>query len=115
MNQEILEISKTIRSAVPVEQIYLFGSYAYGEPDADSDFDFFMVIPDTGLKPLDAVRQARFALTSFARTTSVDILADYKNRFDERSKLNTLEKKIRKDGVLLYDSLPNQKTNPRKL
>jgi predicted nucleotidyltransferase len=103
MNQEILEISKAIRSAVPVERIYLFGSYAYGEPDADSDFDFFMVLPDAGIKPLDAMRQARFALTTLDRRAPVDILADYKSRFDERSKLNTLEQKIYREGVLLYE------------
>jgi predicted nucleotidyltransferase len=103
MNQEIVEISEAIKSAVQAERIYLFGSHANGKPNKDSDFDFFIVIPDKGVKPLEAMRQARFALIPLNRKTSVDILADYQSRFDIRSKLNTLERKIVSEGVLLYE------------
>jgi len=84
---------------------YLFGSYVYGTPNSDSDFDFFLVIPDIGIKPLEAIRQARLALIPLNWKTSVDILADYRNRFDQRSKLNTLERKIVDEGALLYERL----------
>jgi hypothetical protein len=33
----------------------------------------------------------------------VDIIAQYKTRFDERRKLPTMEQEIVKEGVLLYD------------
>ena len=98
-----MEISEAIKSAVQSERIYLFGSYAYGTSDKDSDFDFYIVTPDSGAKPLETIRQARFALIPLNRTTSVDILADYKSRFETRSKLNTLERKIVNEGVLLYE------------
>ncbi len=103
MNREIMEINNAIKSNVPVERIYLFGSYANGTPDEDSDYDFFMVIPDDGMRPFDAVRQARLALIPIGRKTPVDILADYLSRFEMRSKFNTLERKIVTDGVLLYE------------
>ena len=103
MNQEIIEIKTAIKSAVYAERIYLFGSYAYGIPNKDSDYDFFIVIPDKGIKPLEAIRQARFALIPLNRKTSVDILADYCTRFDQRSKLNTLERTIVNEGILLYE------------
>jgi len=103
LNREVMEISEAIKSVVQAERIYLFGSYAYGTPDEDSDFDFFIVIPDAGIKPLEAIRQARFALIPLNRKTSVDILADYRSIFDQRSKLNTLERKIANEGVLLYE------------
>lgn len=103
MNNEVMEISEAIKSAVQAERIYLFGSYAYGTPDEESDLDFFIVIPDSGMKPLEAIRKARFALIPLNRKASVDILADYRNRFDQRSKLNTLERKIANEGVLLYE------------
>ena len=103
MHHEIMKISETISVAVDAEKIYLFGSHAYGTPRDDSDFDFFIVMPDTGVKPFEAIRQARFALIPLKRKTSVDILADYRSRFDQRSKLNTLERKIANEGVLLYE------------
>ena len=98
-----MKINEAIKAAIPVEKIYLFGSYAYGTPDKDSDFDFFIVLPDGGLKPLEAIRQARFAIIPLNRETPVDILADYESRFEQRSKLNTLERKILNDGMLLYE------------
>jgi predicted nucleotidyltransferase len=101
--QEITEINNVIKSTVDVERIYLFGSYAYGTPNDDSDFDFYVVIPDDGIKPLDAMRQARLALIPLQRKSSVDIMVDSLSRFEQRSKFNTLERKIAKDGVLLYE------------
>jgi predicted nucleotidyltransferase len=39
ISREIERIAETIRQAVPAEKIYLFGSYAYGKPHKDSDYD----------------------------------------------------------------------------
>jgi predicted nucleotidyltransferase len=103
LKREIIQISDAIKAVVPVERIYLFGSYAYGQPDEDSDYDFFMVLPDEGIKPIEAVRQARFALIPLDRKSPIDILADYSSRFEQRSKLNTLEQRILNEGGLLYE------------
>ena len=103
INQEILNITEAIKQAVPTERIYLFGSYAYGTPNADSDYDFFVVIPDGVLRPIDAMKQARRSLSQFDRKTPVDILADYRSRFDQRKQMNTLERKIANEGVVLYE------------
>ena len=103
MNQEIINITETIKQAVPVEKIYLFGSFAYGTPNESSDYDFFMVIPDGGLKPLEAMQKARKSLTKINRKTAVDILADYQGRFNDRKKYNTIERKIANEGVVLYE------------
>jgi predicted nucleotidyltransferase len=103
LNQEILTIAEAIKKAVTVEKIYLFGSYAYGVPNGDSDYDFFVTIPDGGMKPLEATRKARLALIHTARQTPVDILTEYQSSFDERKHCNTLERKIFNDGVILYE------------
>ena len=103
INQEILNITEAIKSAVPAERIYLFGSYAYGTPDENSDYDFFVVIPDGSLRPLDAMKQARRSLRTLDRKTPVDILADYKSRFDDRKNFNTLERKVANEGMVLYE------------
>ena len=103
INQELLSVAEAIKAAIPVERIYLFGSYANGTPTEDSDYDIFVLIPDNGIKPLDAMREARFSLIQLNRKTPIDILADYKSRFEQRSKLNTLERIIANEGVVLYD------------
>lgn len=103
ISKEILNITEAIKNAVPAEKIYLFGSYAYGTPNKDSDYDFFVVIPDGDLRPLEAMKQARRSLRALDRKTPVDILADYKSRFDDRKNFNTLERKIANEGVVLYE------------
>ena len=102
VNQEIRQIAETIRQAVPAERIYLFGSYAYGQPNKDSDYDFFVVIPDGSMRPLEAMRTIRRALLHWDRIIPMDFLADYKSNFEKRKQLNTLERKIDREGVLLY-------------
>jgi len=103
VNQEIMNISEAIKQAVTAERIYLFGSHAYGSPHESSDYDFFIVIPDGGIKPLEAMKQARRSLRNINRKTPVDILADYNSRFSQRSQMNTLERKIINEGMLLYE------------
>ena len=49
------------------------------------------------------VMKARRALSKLKRNTSVDILADYQSRFNKRRQLNTLERRIWSEGVILYE------------
>ena len=103
LSQEIINITEAIKQAVPAERIYLFGSHAYGSPNDDSDYDFFVVIPDGGLRPLEAAQKARRALSAIDRKTPVDILADYQSRFEKRKHLNTLERKVWNEGMVVYE------------
>ena len=102
MTEEINKIKEAIIEALPVEKIYLFGSFAYGTPNADSDYDFYVLISDGSIKPIEARIKARRALSNINRQKDADVLADYKSRFEERSNFNTLERKIARDGVILY-------------
>ena len=43
-NEEIMMLKDCIVSQLSPLQVYLFGSYAYGEPDSDSDYDFYVVV-----------------------------------------------------------------------
>jgi predicted nucleotidyltransferase len=103
MNDEITRIKDRIVGAVDVERLYLFGSYAYGEPNEDSDYDFYMVIPDGGMRPVDAVVEARLSLRGMKRKP-VDILAGTAEIFGRRSNLQaTIERTIAEKGVLIYE------------
>jgi len=102
IKQELEEITKVITETVPVESIYLFGSYAYGTPREDSDFDLYIVFKDEmDMRELDAIRSVRFAMNSI-KTKPIDFLGLKKNRFLDRKIYATLERKIDREGVKLY-------------
>ena len=103
MTDEIMQIRNLIVEAVPAETVYLFGSYARGTPNENSDYDFYVVIPDGGMRPLEAAQKARRSLSKINRRTAVDILADYRSRFEDRRQFNTLERRIVREGIVLYE------------
>ena len=103
--EEIQQIAEIIRQTVPVERIYLFGSHAYGEPNEHSDYDFFVVIPDGAMRTREATRMIHRAIAHSPLRAPTDVMAMHTKRFDELNKLNSLERKIAKDGRLLYGQL----------
>lgn len=108
MNEEIMVITDVIKETVDCEKIYLFGSFAYGEPSADSDLDIYVVIPDDSvLRPIEVMRAVRQNLGKMNREMPLDILASRASRFSEMSALPTMERKIVRDGVLLYEQNGN--------
>ncbi|GBR75849.1 putative nucleotidyltransferases [Candidatus Termititenax persephonae] len=103
LNSDILNIKDRILSSVDCQKIILFGSYAYGAPRADSDYDFYVVLDDGAEKPIRAVQKIYRDLAQTTMQISVDILANYKTRYEERSKLPTLERTVARQGIILYD------------
>ena len=55
--EDLRRICRLIDETLEAEKIYLFGSYAYGTPGANSDYDLCVVIPDGTLRPVDAVKK----------------------------------------------------------
>ena len=95
-------ICRVIRETVETEKIYLFGSYAYGTPDKDSDFDIYVVIPDGSAELMEAARKIYKAL--YGRCDMpLDILTAYFSDFQWRKTEPTLVRKIVREGVLLYE------------
>ena len=102
IKQNLDEISQIIVETVPVESIYLFGSYAYGTPSNNSDLDLYVVFKDEmQLRELDAIRSIRKAIFPIKKM-SMDILGLKQKRFHIRKNYATLEGKIVKEGVKLY-------------
>ncbi len=57
IRDELDFLKDVIVSIIHVEQIFLFGSYVYGEPHADSDLDIYVVIPENAeIREIDAMR-----------------------------------------------------------
>jgi predicted nucleotidyltransferase len=99
---ELEKLTELIINAIPVEQIFLFGSYAYGTPHKDSDLDLYVVVKDDyPLRDLDAGLQIS---TVIARKKSmpVDIVTKKKKDFLNRLEDITLERVVNRDGIRIY-------------
>jgi len=102
IQNEVNKLRELIVNAIPVEQIYLFGSYAYGTPHKDSDLDFYVVLKDdVEMRDLDAGLQIRFAIAR-QKTMAVDIVTKKKKDFLNRNYNFTLEQKVIRDGIRIY-------------
>jgi predicted nucleotidyltransferase len=99
---ELDKLKELIINAIPVEQIYLFGSYAYGTPHKYSDLDLYVVLKDdVPMRDLDAGLQIRMAIAR-KKSMPVDILAKKKRDFDKRLEDITLERIVNRDGIRIY-------------
>ncbi|MDR2729799.1 MAG: nucleotidyltransferase domain-containing protein [Treponema sp.] len=102
IKQNLDEISQIIAETVPVESIYLFGSYAYGTPNKDSDLDLYVVFKDElPMREIEALTAIRIAIDA-VKKKSVDLLGLKQNRFHDRKLYATLERKIVREGIKLY-------------
>ena len=102
IKNDLETLKNIIIDVVPTEQIYLFGSFAYGTPHKNSDLDIYIVVKDNAPKReldyMDDVNEARYKKVSMP----VDILALKKNRFDDRITDATMERKIVREGIKIY-------------
>ena len=84
------------------EKIILFGSYAYGTPREESDIDIYVVLKDGAKKPILALQDIQHGFGRHKYREDVDVLANYKARYDYRSTGPTIERTIAHKGVVLY-------------
>ena len=54
-------IARLVKEFQP-EEIYLFGSHAWGVPTFDSDVDFLVIVPDSLEKPVQRAQRAHCSL-----------------------------------------------------
>ena len=92
-----------VQTAAPL-QIYLFGSYAYGEPNKDSDYDFYVVMPNDCDKENDyrSLISRKIYMSNIRK--AVDIIIHKRSYFEERNPLPSMERTILRKGILLYDA-----------
>jgi len=100
---EISEIVDNILSSVPALEIYLFGSFAKGTEQTNSDYDFYVVIPDdSGMRETEADLAIRKSLRG-KRKRSIDMLVGTQSKFNRRKDyFYSIENEIIETGVKLY-------------
>ena len=50
IKQEVNKVIKQINAVTSVQKIYLFGSYAYGKADHNSDLDLCVITNDSNIR-----------------------------------------------------------------
>lgn len=98
-------LKTTLRRLVKIfkpEQIYLFGSYAWGKPDEGSDFDLMVIVSETDLSPLQRMVKAQENLSGLK--APIDVIVKTRAEFDFYLDVYaSLERQIIDEGVLLYE------------
>jgi predicted nucleotidyltransferase len=100
--EKINIIKETILKNVSARCIYLFGSYAYGEPTDKSDVDIYIVIPDNAISISEIYGKIMVDL-SLKKIFFVDLLLNRESVFNTRKNKNILEKTICQKGKILYE------------
>lgn len=98
---EIKKLTGLIAEAVKPQKIYLFGSFARGEQNYHSDYDFYVVVDD-GADTNDLTLKAYRAVRG-QRKRPVDILVGTRHKFEEGKTFAwAVERDILKEGVAVY-------------
>ena len=103
IQNDLNNIVSIIENLLPNAKIYLFGSYANGEYNSDSDLDLCVVAPSFNMRQTDIRFMIRNAIKD-KTTLPLDILTFTSDTFEERAKSkSTLQYTIRNEGVLLNE------------
>ncbi len=99
LKSELKKLADKIKEITPATKIYLFGSYAYGTPNEDSDIDL-CILTNENRRKLEILREIRRNVGDI--NYPLDILVYKTDEFNERvNNKYIMESKIYKDGVEL--------------
>lgn len=100
---EIEELTSHIVEQLLPLQIYLFGSYASNTFTKESDFDFYIIVPDT-VSDIPAETTKAYKSIRRVKQRPVDIVVGTVSRFEARKEIPSIENEVYRKGVLLYDA-----------
>jgi predicted nucleotidyltransferase len=100
--EKIGNIKESILKFVPARYIYLFGSYAYGNPTEESDIDIYVVTPDD-IGNFSQLYAKIIGDLGDKKIFFIDLLLGRETVFNTRKKDNIFEKTICQKGKLLYE------------
>ena len=98
------EIVESLKSVGDIDKIILFGSYAYGEPNIDSDLDICIIKKNLKSKRNEK-RKIRELLKSIRVPKDILVVDEsyYLSHSDEKW-INTALYDIREEGEVLYEA-----------
>jgi len=101
------QVIERLKPLNPVK-IILFGSYAYGAPDKDSDIDLYIVsnddfIPQSWREKMEIKLKFSKALRDIKQKYDIDLIAHTKKMHEKFSNLDSLfSKEILEKGQVIY-------------
>ena len=102
INENLEKIVNVVKKIIPLREAYLFGSFAYGTPNQNSDFDLYFVVDKIEGSKHDNIVAIHKAIDSI-RIKPVDVLLNTKEYFDYRKgNRSTLEHVVAEEGDKLY-------------
>ena len=104
-NPKFLEIIKKLSQVTNCQKIYLFGSYAYGEPNPDSDIDLYVVFNNEIEDRMDELTKLHIYLFNIEEPWDIDVVGGTINEFNKLKENYSIGKKISQEGILVYDKL----------
>lgn len=100
------EIIERLKPLDP-EKVILFGSYAYGTPNEDSDIDLYVVtkddfIPQSFREKMDVVRKVSIAIDDIRNKTAVDLIVHTKSMANKFKDINSsFSRELLNKGIVL--------------
>ena len=101
--EHITHLASLIAQRLKPLKVYLFGSFAEGRNTADSDYDFYVVVPDSDQRnTLDLITEAQRSLRH-RKNRPVDVLVGTQSHFDRLKNVGiTVESEVARNGVVVY-------------
>ena len=110
---ELRQIVQRIVETYAPDKIILFGSYAYGQPGPDSDYDL-LIIKDSTARPIDRRVEVGMALLPILKETPVEPLVLTPAELDDRLKIgDQFFREIVNKGKVLYER--GRVNHPRRM
>jgi uncharacterized protein len=95
------DITSGLQKAINPVKIYLFGSYATGNADNDSDIDLLVIVPDTGKSMMELAIEGRKSLGWIEN--SLDLIVCTEFQFDRfRNVKNSIMNEAFCFGRIIY-------------
>ena len=103
-NNGIMECVEKFVTTLNPKKVILFGSYARGDYNKNSDYDFYIVMSDSKKIKGDEAAKARLSLLGSSYQRPVDIIVETESSFARNSKNpDYVDYYVNKEGVLLYE------------
>ena len=101
IHKAIEEITARLVLEFQPEQIFLFGSYAWGNPDEDSDLDVLVVVAESPLNSSGRAARAYRCLRGIG--ASADVIVKTRSEVNAlKNAYASLVREILDEGILLY-------------
>jgi uncharacterized protein len=102
VSQDLLdEVTRRLVAEFQPEQVWLFGSHAWGEPDEGSDLDLMVVVGDSSEAPVRRAQRAHRCLSGVG--IAKDVLVKTRAEVERFRKVrSSLEALILEQGRLIY-------------